>query len=291
MRADLAAAEARQAGLVQEGTHMKAEIGRLTGRLDDFRRQVRTLEHDASEKEKVQGSLQADLDRIRGERNSLKGENRRLAQASGEVVAQRDAALEELGQLKVQLEEAQRQATAATQKLQSADAIRAEAVQEFRVSRVLQEDKDTYAAGFTKYGFYLARRYLEHQRPGETFPELIYGPDVANFVVPDWREYGDPDPTAPEDYLTCEAYELERPAGPWTPLAAFEDDTAAEGDTEMAGSTPEAPPSVAEPEAGTGTEVVVTAAPVLSPAMRAVLDHIDAALDADFEAAPAEPAP
>ena len=91
--------------------------------------------------------------------------------------------------------------------------------------------------------------------------------------------------------MASEAYELEKPAGPWTPLAAIEDDTAAEGDTKMAGSTPEAPPSAAEPEAGTGTGVMVTAAPALSPAMRAVLDHIDAALDADFEAAPAEPAP
>ena len=114
---------------------------------------------------------------------------------------------------------------------------------------------------------------------------------MANFVVPDWREYGDPDPTAPEDYLTCEAYELERPAGPWTPLAAIEDDTAAEGDTEMAGSTPEAPPSATEPEAGTGTEVRVTATSALSPVMIDVLDRIDAALDADFETAPAEPAP
>ena len=55
------------------------------------------------------------------------------------------------------------------------DAIRAAAVREFRASKVLQEDKDMYAASFTKYGFYLARGYLEHKRLGKRFLSWFMG--------------------------------------------------------------------------------------------------------------------
>ena len=74
-------------------------------------------------------------------------------------------------------------------------------MREFRASRAYKDEKDEYASAFIKYGFYQARGYLECKRPGETFPELVYGPEAEEFVPKDWREFDDPDSTPPTEYL------------------------------------------------------------------------------------------
>ena len=119
---------------------------------------------------------------------------------------------------------------------------------------------DFRAAGFTKYGFYLARGFLEQKRPGEQFPELVYGPEATACVIPDWQEFGDPDPTPPEEYIHSASFELERPAGTWTPL----NETGAEDGTDV------------EAEDGAGTEAEEgEATPAMTPETIEALRGID----------------
>lgn len=94
----------------------------------------------------------------------------------------------------------------------------AEAVKACRLSKDCQYRKGQYATGFTRYGFYLAHSYLESQRPGETFPELVFTRETENFEASDWRKY-DPLPLSPNSYLQSRLKDnLENLTGPWEPF-------------------------------------------------------------------------
>lgn len=66
-----------------------------------------------------------------------------------------------------------------------AHTISADTVKEYRLSTNCQDRKGRYASGLLKYGFYLARTYLESQLSGETFPELTA--EVEESTQVDWR--------------------------------------------------------------------------------------------------------
>ena len=57
------------------------------------------------------------------------------------------------------------------------DAIRAEAVKEYRSLWVCHEENERNALGFVKYKFYLAQGYLERTRPNANYSDVVFSSD------------------------------------------------------------------------------------------------------------------
>ena len=73
-----------------------------------------------------------------------------------------------------------------------------------------------FSAGFTKIGFYLARAWLEKQRPKENFSDLLFTQEVQELEPPDWRIYDPSEEKSIDSYLEEGLYDpLDNLTGPW----------------------------------------------------------------------------
>ncbi|XP_052201185.1 uncharacterized protein LOC127807403 [Diospyros lotus] len=157
---------------------------------------------------------------LRGENQDLREANKTWEQKFSALQLTHEGLLQEHALRVAELAESRKQALALrTWREEEESATRAEAVKEYRLSKDCQARKSRYASSFTKYGFYLARSYLETQRPEESFPELVLTPEVEEFEAPDWRKY-DPDPTSPNTYIRSRLVDdLSNLTGPWEPYS------------------------------------------------------------------------
>lgn len=84
--------------------------------------------------------------------------------------------MEEKDYLQTRFWEAKRKANEVTCQLGEVDinVIRMAKMKEYRLFRACHGKKESYTTGFVKYGFFLARGYLEKMFPEDNFLELIY---------------------------------------------------------------------------------------------------------------------
>ena len=186
-----------------------------------FQADLRKASHEAE-------NMRAKLTEAHAESSGMKGEITELrntkAALTAELVGVREAHENLLQEHSLRVDDLARQKkqyrSLKDRRNEEISAAREKAVRDYRLSADCQERKIRYGGCFTKYGFYLARSYLESKRPGEQFPELVYTDEAEESEVPDWRRYNDPDPTSPKAYLNANlADNLDNLSGPWEPYA------------------------------------------------------------------------
>ena len=111
---------------------------------------------------------------------TLQGEKEMMSQRIDELGGQNEGLQAEITKLHAQL---------ASLNQVPAQGPHSEAVRAYRLSQDCQVRKQQLAAPYAKYGFYLARGWLESQRPGQSFPELQYTDEVRSFEPPAWSNY------------------------------------------------------------------------------------------------------
>ena len=78
--------------------------------------------------------------------------------------------------------------------------------------------KEDFSNPYVKYGFYLARSWLEAHREGEEFPELQYTNEAMLFDAPDWTKYEPEAEPADELFKRTAQDDLANLTGPWEPV-------------------------------------------------------------------------
>jgi len=63
------------------------------------------------------------------------------------------------------------------------------AIKEYHLSKDCFRSKDDYVSCYSKYGFYLARSFLESQKPNESFSKLVFVDATFSIIHPDWHKY------------------------------------------------------------------------------------------------------
>lgn len=180
--------------------------------------------------------LKASEDRLTINKTSLRNLEQAHLQQGTQLEAARDrekelserlAAVEKVGdeqtrQLQAMREkESKLEATIQSLQERGAGEIRkaqAEAVKEYRLSKDCFQRKEAYASGFSKYGFYQARSWLEHERPGQSFPELVYTDEASTFPCADWDTFEPGCMSMSEYFAQGLEDDLSNLDGPWSPL-------------------------------------------------------------------------
>ena len=159
-------------GRLKDLEHLPQRVEELKDTVKEERSRAHRLERENLQ---LQG-LRNDYERIHAELEALKKEFDTAEEVNRGLLEQNTDLRAENSNMQSQL---------ASVSQVGVDEARAEAVKQYRLSQDCQARKEDLSYPFIKYGFYLARGWLESKRPEDSFPELVYTKEAREHEPPE----------------------------------------------------------------------------------------------------------